>query len=649
VPPLLFARRAARYSRRAVHENRYRSLLEQAPFSIQVFSPDGRTIRVNQAFERLWGVRLEQLAGYNILEDPQLEQSGALEFIRRAFAGETTRVPAAQYNPNDTIPGITEIEDPQRWLSAVIFPVRDASGAIAEVVIIHEDITARVHAENERNKSEQITRNVLESIGDAFYAVDREWRFTYVNPQAERVVGLPPEKLLGKIVWEEYPGLVGSRFEQCFRQVATGRVSGSMVDYYPDHDRWYEVHVYPAPGGGISVYVQNVTERKKAEEELARVSRELREADQRKDEFLATLAHELRNPLAPIRNSLEVLRMPRIDDGMARHAREMMERQVHHLVRLVDDLLDVSRVMRGKIDLRMEPVELATVVARAVETCQPLIDSQRHRLEISLPAESMLLDADPVRLAQVVGNLLTNAAKYTSPGGRIWLGARRIDDVAVLEVRDNGVGIATELLPHVFELFVQGHHTASHSQGGLGVGLTLVRRLVEMHHGTVEASSDGPGKGSEITVRLPLAVRADECAETNDERAAQKAVRPSGLRLLVVDDNEDAAVSLAMLLRLQGHEVCVAHDGPSSLEMAVAYAPDLVFLDIGMPGMDGYEVARRIRAEPSLKHVVLTAVTGWGQSEDRRRTSEAGFDHHIVKPPEPRAIEQLIASLRNGD
>ena len=330
---------------------------------------------------------------------------------------------------------------------------------------------------------------------------------------------------------------------------------------------------------------------------------------------------------------------------MARQAREMMERQVHHLVRLVDDLLDVSRVMRGKIDLRMEPVELATVVARAVETCQPLIDSQGHMLELSIAPDSMLLEADPVRLAQVVGNLLTNAAKYTNPNGRICVTADRAGDSAVLTVCDNGVGIATELLPHVFDLFVQGQHTASYSQGGLGVGLTLVHRLVEMHHGTVECSSEGIGKGTEITVRLPLAIGAERSADAPELQPKKKGIRPSGLKLMVVDDNEDAAVSLAMLLRLQGHDVCVAHDGPSSLEMAATYGPDLVFLDLGMPGMDGYEVARRMRAEPRLKNVVLTAVTGWGQSEDRRRTSEAGFNHHIVKPPEPRTLELLIAEL----
>jgi signal transduction histidine kinase/CheY-like chemotaxis protein len=370
----------------------------------------------------------------------------------------------------------------------------------------------------------------------------------------------------------------------------------------------------------------------------------LREADRRKDEFLATLAHELRNPLAPVRNALQILKMPRVDVETAGRTRDMMERQVQHLVRLVDDLLDVSRVMRGKIDLRRERVELATVVARAIETVQPLVDAQRHELSVRMSSDSLLLDADPVRLAQVVGNLLTNAAKYTEPGGRIRLTAERDGDMASLRVRDNGIGIAPHMLPRIFELFVQVDHAATRSQGGLGIGLTLVKNLVEMHNGIVQARSEGVGHGSEFVVKLPLvgpAFRQDDAPENG--RQAEQQPPPSGRRLLVVDDNQDAADSLAVLLRLQGHEVRVAYSGMAALEMTKTYSPDVVFLDIGMPGMDGYEVARRLRQQPGLGNVVLAALTGWGQQEDRRRTAEAGFDHHLVKPPEPEALERLLA------
>lgn len=379
--------------------------------------------------------------------------------------------------------------------------------------------------------------------------------------------------------------------------------------------------------------------------ENTRLYQALREADRRKDEFLATLAHELRNPLSPIRNALELLKIPRLDEAAARHSREILERQVHHLVRLVDDLLDVSRVTRSKIELRKEPVEFATVVARAVETAAPLIELQGHHLEISVSSESLLLDADPVRLAQVVANLLTNSAKYTEANGRIWLTAAREENQAVLRVRDTGIGIAPDMLPHVFDLFVQADQTSAKTQGGLGIGLTLVKNLVEMHGGRVEAHSEGLGKGCEFVVRLPLTARqADEPVDAKVAEVSQPAPK-SGHRLLVVDDNHDAAISLAMLLRMLGHEVEVANDGRSALEMAPAIRPSVIFLDIGMPGMDGYEVARRLRQRPDMKHVVLVALTGWGQQADRRRSKDAGFNHHLVKPAEAKAIQMLLAEV----
>ena len=325
--------------------------------------------------------------------------------------------------------------------------------------------------------------------------------------------------------------------------------------------------------------------------------------------------------------------------------REIMERQVHHLVRLVDDLLDVSRVMRGKIDLRKEPVELAAIVARAVETARPLIDSRAHKLKIAVPSDSLLVHADPVRLSQAIGNLLMNAAKYIEGSGRIVVAAERQSRAVLLRVRDNGIGIDPVLLPHVFDLFMQADQAASRSQGGLGLGLTLVKNIVEMHGGTVEAHSAGLGQGSEFVVCLPLLTDRRTGPDTGraEERAGE--VPASGHRLLVVDDNQDAANSLAVLLRLQGHEVRVAHDGVSALEAASELRPTVVLLDLGMPGMDGYEVARRIRQTAGLQKTVLAALTGWGQREDRRRTAKAGFDHHLVKPVDPQALESLLAGL----
>ncbi len=301
--------------------------------------------------------------------------------------------------------------------------------------------------------------------------------------------------------------------------------------------------------------------------------------------------------------------------------------------------------MRGKIELRHERVELASVVARAVETVQPLVDAQRHALNVQLPSESLAVNVDPVRLTQVIGNLLTTAAKYTEPEGHLRLTAAREGDMAVLRVIDDGIGIAPEMHRHIFDLFVQVDHASTRTQGGLGIGLTLVKNLVEMHGGTVEAHSEGLGRGSEFVVRLPI---AEPHASTDWPEAAHMThpVVASGHRLLVVDDNRDAAESLGMLFTLQGHEVRIAHSGAEALEITATYVPDLIFLDIGMPGMDGHEVARRIRRQPGLQHVVLAALTGWGQQEDRRRTAEAGFDHHLVKPPTPAAVEEVLADLK---
>jgi signal transduction histidine kinase len=381
--------------------------------------------------------------------------------------------------------------------------------------------------------------------------------------------------------------------------------------------------------------------------ENARLYGEVREADRRKDEFLAMLAHELRNPLAPIRNALHIMKQPGADGAVVGQMRELMERQVQHMTRMVDDLLDVSRITRGKIDLRKEVVDLASVVDRTVETARPLFEDRGHELTVDLPPEPVRLEADPTRLEQVLANLLNNAAKYTDHGGHIWLSARQEGGELVLRVKDTGVGIPADMLPRIFEPFVQSDRVLHHSQGGLGIGLTLVRRLVEMHGGTVTAHSEGPGKGTAVIVRLPALSPKQPIPGA---RAAGEGSEPVGAapqrRILVVDDNVDAAESLAMLLRMEGHDVRVAHDGSAALAAVEADPPDLMFLDIGMPVMNGYDVAQRLRQWPGLEHLLLVAMTGWGQEEDRRRSQEAGFDHHLVKPVEPDALHQLLARPR---
>jgi signal transduction histidine kinase len=370
--------------------------------------------------------------------------------------------------------------------------------------------------------------------------------------------------------------------------------------------------------------------------------RERDHADRRKDEFLATLAHELRNPLAPIRNALNLLRL----SGAAQPSGgiwEMMDRQVDHMVRLVDDLMEVSRITRGKIELRKERVDLAEVLAAAVETSRPLIDAARHQLTIELPPEALPVEADPVRLAQVFSNLLNNAVRYTDPGGRIGIVATREDGAALIRVTDTGIGISAEALPRVFDMFVQANARDSRAQSGLGIGLTLVRSLVEMHGGSVAARSAGVGRGSEFLVRLPLA--RHEAARVPAAAGATARKIPGLPRVMVVDDNRDAADSLAAVLKLLGAEVRVTNDGRAALDEIGTFRPAIVFLDLGMPGMDGYETARHMRAREDMRGTLIIALTGWGQESDRRQTQAAGFSQHLVKPADITALRAVLASL----
>ena len=378
--------------------------------------------------------------------------------------------------------------------------------------------------------------------------------------------------------------------------------------------------------------------------ERTRAEEALRKADRRKDEFLAILAHELRNPLAPLRNSLAVLRLSGRDGATAQRVSEMMERQVDHMVRLVDDLLEVSRITSGKIELRRERVDLSLVVRNAVETSRPFMEEGGHELVVTMPAERLTVDGDLVRLSQIFANLLNNAAKYTDGGGRIALTAARDGQQVVISVRDTGTGIPVNMLPRVFELFTQVDSTAGRAHGGLGIGLTLVKSLVEMHGGSVEARSEGTGQGSEFVVRLPLNANVEALPQSMARPAADEAW-PSR-RVLVVDDNRDAAESLAILLELLGVNAQVVNSGREALDAVVQQRPAVILLDLGMPGMDGYEVARRIRASPENQDLMLVALTGWGQEEDRRRTQLAGFDHHLTKPVDVPTLQLLLASNR---
>ncbi len=998
-------------------EERFRGLMEQAPFSVQVFAPDGRTLGVNRAWEDLWGLTPDQVADYNLLTDPQLEAAGVAPYLRRAAAGEVVAIPAVWYDPEQTIPGRTRHAEPGRWVSAVAYPLTDSAGLVREVVLVHEDVTARTRAEAERarltetlslalaaadlgtwdwdpatdrttlsdraaaiyglppgrpygrewmrglirpdhrvrareaaeravreraeydqeyplerggwvaargrglydaaggltrmlgvvqdvtgrkaaeaesRRSEERYRVLVNASADVVYRMSPDWEVMHpldgrglVPSSAEPIrgwmqknlpaseharvreaiaravadkgtfelehrvnrddgtlgwtfsravpildagreiaewfgtardvtdrkraeealrrreeemsdffenaavglhwvgpdgtilrairaeldlLGYSPGEYVGRNIAEFHAdrevidailGRLGSgetlrncearmvcgdgslrhvlidssvlwedgRFvhTRCFTRDVTDRVRaeaglrereerlqmflGNATDYAliisdaddralewlggseaitgwradeaagrpldfiftpedraagvpraetrraaetgrAENARWHErkdgtrffaegVTVgIRGPGGelrGFGKVFRDATARKRAEDAI-------KEADRKKDDFIALLAHELRNPLAPIRNGLQVIRLSE-DRAVRDRSQKIMGRQLAHMVRLIDDLLDVSRIGRNKMELRRANVSLADVVGSAVETARPAIEEAGHELTVSLPPDTVFLDADLTRLAQVFSNLLTNSAKYTERGGKVWLTAEGRDGTVRVTVRDTGIGIPADALPTVFDMFSQVDRPTERSAGGLGIGLALVKGLVEMHGGTVTARSDGQGRGSEFAVTLP-ALAADPAGGTTEAGdAPDRAV--SRRRVLVVDDNRDGAESLAVMLGLLGDEVTLAHDGLEAVERAQAFRPGVILMDVGMPRLDGLEATRRIRSEPWGRGMTIVALTGWGQAADRERSRAAGCDGHLVKPVNLPDLEGLLAVLRS--
>ena len=496
---------------------------------------------------------------------------------------------------------------------------------------------------------EREMRSLADNTPDILTRFDRELRYVFVNSAIERATGRPRDKFLGRAMRDVgMPDDLCDLWERALRFVFETKKPWSIEFGYagPGGVRQYATRLVPEFGpSGEAEFVlgvtQDVTDRKRAEEAL-------KNADRRKDEFLATLAHELRNPLAPLRTGLQVLNISQ-DAAVAADTRKMMDRQLSHMVRLIDDLLDVSRITSDKLTLRKEWVLLQAIAETAVEASRPFIEASGHALKLALPDEPVWLAADPTRLAQVVSNLLTNAAKYTPEGGCIELAAVREGGEVIVRVTDTGLGIPPEMLAEVFEMFTQVNRTLDRSQGGLGIGLALVKRLVELHGGTITAESPGLGEGSTFTVRLPLVEAYAGGTEPRTTPEATPAQSPvSGRRVLVVDDNVDGAESLARVLQICGHETRTAHSGPEALDAARPFKPEVVFLDIGLPGMNGYEVAKRLRGEPSLSGAVLVALTGWGSEDNKRQSREAGFDFHLTKPVEVTAIESILARVARG-
>ena len=540
-----------------------------------------------------------------------------------------------------------------RWVLARGQLDRGAGGprGVMRGVII--DATLRKQADERLQASEERYRTLFDAIDEAVCVIEMvyddagipcDYRFLEVNPAFVKATGLPDA--VGHTMRALVP-VRAARWSAAFGRVAASGEPVHFVDEVERLGRWFDVYaarVGPDGSRRVVVLFTDITERRRTELELRRLADDLAEQDRRKTEFLATLAHELRNPLAPIRSGLQLMRRARADPAAIARVQDIMDRQLDHLVHLVDDLLDVARITRGQVDLKPDWIQLADVLNAAVETSLPLIEAARHRLDVRLPAEPLTLYADATRITQVVSNLLNNAAKYTPRGGRIVLAAERDGEQALIAVSDNGIGIPPESLDDVFTMFTQVANAAQGMPGGLGIGLSLVRSLVELHGGTIVAASGGTGTGSVFTVRLPLASRGP----APDAATLVPAPAAVPLRLLVVDDNRDAADTLAALLSALGHDVVVAHDGYQALRMLPGLRPQAVFLDIGMPGLSGYDVAQAVRRDASLDGVTLVALTGWGGAEDRARTARAGFDAHLTKPATVAAIEGALRLVQAG-
>ena len=522
--------------------------------------------------------------------------------------------------------------------------------------LLRRDFATRERAATALQEQREWFRTTLSSIGDAVIATDDQGRVSFMNDIAQQLTGWKEADAIGSLLPEVFCIVDEQTRESPENPVARVLDTGQIVGLanhtvlvakdgteHPIDDSVAPIRDRSGQLRGVVLVFRDISERRQAE--LA-----VKAADRRKDEFLAMLAHELRNPIAPIRNAVKILqRLCPPEQQQLTRMHDILERQVEHLTSLVDDLMDVSRITRGKIVLNKQPTDLREVVAHAVETVRPLIDARKHALNLELAHEPIWVDGDEMRLVQVVTNLLNNAAKYTDEGGHIAVRLEAFGTEAALRVRDNGIGIAAELLPDVFDLFTQAQRSADRSQGGLGIGLTLVKRLVQMHHGRVEAFSAGLATGSEFIVHLPLSAQPQITAalENAFEDNVKDAPAPvSSLRILVVDDNTDAAESLALLLQLAGHEVQVALDGLAALEIASVFRPQVVVLDIGLPGTSGNEVARAMRARPATHRSVLIALTGYSQGEDKIRSQQAGFDHYLVKPPKLDALLDLISSTR---
>lgn len=625
-------------------EAKYKALLDSLDDGVFV-AHDGRFVFANPALSALLGYSGEECIGLpleSVVASKNFESWG-----QRFMHGAAKEAECS-------------------WRHQAVFLHRDGHAICVElcarrihfnrrpaILGIVRDITDRKQAEDALRESEERFRRVVEQAPIPIFVHAMDGQILEISCAVTELTGWTHEDLPDARAWflkgrripeEEVDGMLA----ETQRRFTEGSIAEpeeiTVWTKGGDPRRWLFYGSAPMRLPDRRPFLASmaidVTDHRKAEQAL-------READRLKDEFVAMLAHELRNPLAPIRNAVQVLRQLGLTDPELKWTRDVIGRQVAQMSRLLDDLLDISRITRGTIVLKRTVVEISTVIDRAVETSLPLIKSRRHKLSVQGPRESVQVEGDLTRLVQVIANLLNNAAKYTDAGGCIELIVETTPDEVLVRVRDNGMGISAELLPNIFDLFTQGSRSLDRSQGGLGLGLALVRRLIEMHGGRVEAQSAGSGSGAEFIVRLPR-IAAASSRENSGSAGGRSGSNSAGVRVLVVDDNVDSAESMALLLSLDGHDVRTAFDGPGALAIAGEFQPEAVLLDIGLPGMDGYEVAKQMRGQPGMEKALMIAVTGYGQADDRARSKAAGFDHHLVKPVDPEILSALLATLKNG-
>lgn len=634
---------------KALHEQRewLRVTLTSIGDAVITTDTDGRVTFMNPVAQQVTGWRMEEAVGvlltsvFNIINEKSrlTVENPVVKALREGLVVGLA---------NHTL--LIAKDGTERPIDDSAAPIRNAHGEVAGVVLVFRDISERRKAERALQESEERFRLLVEGTRDyAIFMLDPSGYIVSWNGGAERIKGYQAEDIIGRHFSCFYPREDVERGwpdEELRRAKLEGRFEDEGWRIRKDGSRFWANVIITALRDetgelrGFSKITRDLTERRQLER--AKLHAEMMsDLSRRKDEFLAMLSHELRNPLAAILSAVQLLHLQQAQEPLHEQASAIIERQVERLTRIVDDLLEVSRVTTGKIRLEQGHLDLRAVVEHAVETVQPLTAQHKHALSMSLPEEPVCVFADPTRMEQVVINLLNNAAKYTDEGGQIWVSLDLIGQEARLRVRDNGIGISQELLPSIFDLFTQGARPLDRSQGGLGVGLTVVRRVVELHGGKVEAHSAGHGQGSEFVVFLPLAEPPRISVEPG--RAISLGSRP--LRVLVVDDNRDVALGTALLLRHAGHEIRTAHSGNEALDVVLSFRPDAVLLDLGLPEMDGYEIARRLREKPEFKELILIAISGYGQEADKRRSEDAGCDAHLVKPAEASKLIEVLKTL----